>query len=101
MRGERIDERENRIEERRMVEVEERKPVRERLGKIEVTYRTMENDRSPKGGIGNKAKRFDFQNAEERQEDDAPDGEAGARGGLTADEFRFTKPGDDEEEDFA
>ena len=81
-----------------MVEVKERKPVKERLGKPDNTYDKVE---SPKGGIGNKAKRLDFQNAEERQEDDAPDGEAGARGGLTADEFRFKKPRDDEEEDFA
>ena len=57
----------------------------------------MEIIESPKKGVGNKAKRFDFQNAEERQEDDAPDGKAGARGGLTADEFRFTRPEDDED----
>ena len=34
MRGGKNDQRENRVEERKMVEVEERKPVKERLGKI-------------------------------------------------------------------
>ena len=59
----------------------------------------MEVIGDPKGGIGNKAKRLDFQNAEERQ--DASDGETGARGGLTADEFQFKRSEKEDYEDFA
>ena len=98
---EKIDQRENRVEEKRIIEVEERGSVKKRLGKIGNTYEAMEIIESPRRGVGNKAKRFEFQNAEERQEDDNPDEEAGARGGLTKDEFRFTRQEDDEEEDFS
>ena len=80
-----------------MVEVEERKPVKERLGKPDNTYDNVE---SPKGGIGNKAKRLDFQNAERDQQENVSDEEAGARGGLSADEFRYKKD-DVYDEDFA
>ena len=96
---EKIDQRENRVEEKRIIEVEERGSVKKRLGKIGNTYEAMEIIESPRRGIGNKAKRFEFQDAEERKEDDTPNEEAGARGGLTKDEFQWRE--NDEEEDFS